>query len=133
VRGQNCRLTVVVSTLNEEKHLPALLRDLREQTLPVTDYEVIIVDGGSTDATVDVARLHAESTPNTRVYLNPRRWASSGRNIGAAHSRAAHLLFIDAHCRIPSPTMLADVLLVRIPRDGEHGFHGIVNGDSRAT
>ena len=46
-------LGVVVPTLNEAEHLPSLLADLSEMTIPPT---VVVADGGSTDATRELAR-----------------------------------------------------------------------------
>ncbi|HID09424.1 TPA: glycosyltransferase, partial [Candidatus Micrarchaeota archaeon] len=48
------RITVVIPTLNEEENLNCLLQMLANQTLK--DFEVIVVDGGSSDGTVQVAR-----------------------------------------------------------------------------
>jgi glycosyltransferase involved in cell wall biosynthesis len=49
--GQGCRVTVVVPALNEAENLPHVLPHI-----PSSVYEVVLVDGGSTDGTVDVAR-----------------------------------------------------------------------------
>jgi rSAM/selenodomain-associated transferase 2 len=55
-------ISVVIPAYNEEQALPATLRSLLTQP---GDYEVIVVDGGSTDRTVEVAK----------TFLGGRRWA----------------------------------------------------------
>jgi glycosyltransferase involved in cell wall biosynthesis len=49
------RLSVVIPALNEERHLGQLLLDIRRQSL--RPEEVIVVDAGSRDATVRIAKL----------------------------------------------------------------------------
>ena len=46
-------ISVIIPTLNEEASLPALLEAIRQQE---TESEVIVVDGGSRDRTLEVAR-----------------------------------------------------------------------------
>ena len=48
------QLSIVIRTLNEEKWLPSVLKSLREQT--VKDIEIILVDSGSTDRTLEIAK-----------------------------------------------------------------------------
>ncbi len=56
------------------------------------DYELIVVDDGSTDETGDVARSFA----TVRYIRQERRGVSAARNRGAAESRAAYLAFLDS-------------------------------------
>ena len=50
------RLSIVIPVLNSEKTLPACLAAIAAQTLPRTDYEIVIADAGSSDRTVAIAR-----------------------------------------------------------------------------
>lgn len=84
------RLSVIVPTLDEEAHLGRTLEGLVRP-----DVEVIVVDGGSADATVDVAaRLGA------RVLHAPRGRARQ-LNAGASAARGEVLLFLHADTRLP--------------------------------
>ncbi len=91
-------LGVVIPTLNEARALPALLRDLSHLTPPP---QVVVVDGGSTDETREVAR-----EAGAQVI-----WAPRGRgtqmNVGAACLSTPWLLFVHADSRIPPKTRSA--------------------------
>ena len=52
-------ISVVIRTLNEETYLGDLLSSIRSQRLPDEwSVEVVVVDSGSTDATLDIAKSH---------------------------------------------------------------------------
>jgi rSAM/selenodomain-associated transferase 2 len=79
-------VSVVIPTLNEEANLPVTLRQLAERA----DVELIVVDGGSTDGSREVARRH---TPY--VFLShPGR--ARQMNEGARHATGDILLFLHA-------------------------------------
>ena len=87
-------MSVVVPALNEERHVGQLLRDLARQTrMP---QEVIVVDAGSHDGTVDVARQFA----GVRV-LHGERPVARGRNLGGRSSSGDVVIFFDADVRLP--------------------------------
>jgi rSAM/selenodomain-associated transferase 2 len=93
------RLSIVVPTLNEEARIGACLQALG--TLRRRGAEVIVVDGGSTDATVAVAAPLAD-----RVLQAPRGRARQ-MNAGAAQARAETLLFLHADTRLPDDALHA--------------------------
>ena len=72
-------ISVIIPTLDEEQSLPALLSRLREEGHDGPGCEIIVVDGGSTDATVRLAREHG-----ARVLTSP-----PGRGLQLCHGAAA--------------------------------------------
>ena len=86
-------LSVVVPTLNEERHIGSLLSDVMEQTKKAD--EVIVVDAGSGDGTVSVVRR----SPNV-VLLNGSPPVAKGRNLGGRRARGDVLIFLDADVRL---------------------------------
>ena len=80
-------ISIVIPTLNEERSLPSLLNAIRQQTV---DHEVIVVDGGSQDRTLDIARDHRART----LISRPGRGAALC--LGAANSGGEVLLFLHA-------------------------------------
>jgi glycosyltransferase involved in cell wall biosynthesis len=96
-------ISVVIPTLNEEKFIERTIRALLDQTLPKSEYEIIVSDSSSTDATVEIAKSLAD-----RVVVCKCMSAGYGRNFGAKHAKGDMLAFIDADT-IASPTYLEGV------------------------
>ena len=88
------RFSVIIPALNEEKFLPKLLNSLAGQTMK--DFEVIVVDGKSTDKTVAVAKSFAKDLPFLKVIVSPRANLPLQRNVGVKEARGEWLVFVDA-------------------------------------
>jgi len=80
-------ISIIIPTLNEARRLPGLLKAIREQR---TDNEVIVVDGGSTDRTLEVARDH-----EVQILAAPAG-RGAALSIGARASQGEVLLFLHA-------------------------------------
>ncbi|MCB9948064.1 MAG: glycosyltransferase [Rhodospirillaceae bacterium] len=91
-------ISVVVVARNEERKIGACMRSLAGQHYPAGRVEIILVDDGSTDATVDVARA---ASPGLRVVSNPGRSISANRNVGWRAARSGLVAFLDADCEAP--------------------------------
>lgn len=87
-------ISIVIPALNEENFLPHLLTSLAKQTK--RDFEVIVVDGSSTDKTVEVACSFGNSLPKLEVIVSQKANLPLQRNIGARASSGEWLVFIDA-------------------------------------
>ncbi len=94
-------ITIVIPTLDEEKHLPNLLRSLEQQTY--RDFEVVVADADSQDRTREIAARHG-----CRVVRGGP--VAKGRNAGARQARGEYILFLDADVTV-APTFLEDLLL----------------------
>jgi len=87
-------LSVIIPTLNEEKHLPILLKSLKSNIKDI-DAEVIIVDANSKDKTIQIAR--ESKIKNMRTFvLRKKKGPAYQRNYGASKAKAPWLLFLDA-------------------------------------
>lgn len=95
-------ISVIVPALNEEKDLGACLRRLSCQCVK-EDYEIIVVDGGSKDCTVSLAKKHAEL-----VIPQKSRGIGGARRDGAAAARGDKLAFTDADTLV-SPEWLSEI------------------------
>jgi len=91
--------SIIIPALNEEKYLPKLLTDLSNQTFK--DFEVIVVDGKSTDRTVSKAREFAKILPSLKVITSSTRHVCAQRNLGAKEALSDILIFSDADNRLP--------------------------------
>ena len=95
------RLAVIVPTLDEAAGIGASLEALAP--LRARGHEVIVVDGGSSDATVELARPLADQV------LSSARGRAIQMNTGARAARAEALVFLHADTRLPA---LADALII---------------------
>jgi glycosyltransferase involved in cell wall biosynthesis len=86
------RCSIIIRCYNEAAHLPRLLYGISQQAM--RDFEVIAVDSGSTDDTLDILARHGVKT----LALAPEAF-SFGRscNLGAEAARGEYLVFISAH------------------------------------
>ncbi|MDG4830326.1 glycosyltransferase family 2 protein [Solwaraspora sp. WMMD1047] len=139
--GRRPTVTVVVPTRNEERNLPHVF-----ERLPGDVHEVILVDGGSTDRTVEVAR---ELRPDVRVVQQTRTGKGNALACGFAAATGDIVVMIDADgstdpAEIPRfvDTLLAGADfakgsrfraggdshdITRLRRLGNEGLNGIVN------
>lgn len=97
--GPYPRLSVIVAARNEAEDLPGALDDLLAQDYP--DLEILVVDGGSTDGTAEVARARS---PRVRLLAEPplpAGWVGKnfGCHVGAGAATGKVLLFTDADLR----------------------------------
>jgi glycosyltransferase involved in cell wall biosynthesis len=86
-------VSVIVPALNEERHIGHLIGDIGRQTR--RPQEVIVVDAGSHDGTVAVARQFA----GVRV-LHGERPVARGRNLGGQSASGDVMVFLDADVRL---------------------------------
>jgi glycosyltransferase involved in cell wall biosynthesis len=91
-------LSVVIPTYNRLPILQKCLRALEAQQLaePITGYEVVLVDDGSTDATVDWLRAEAADLPHVRLIQQEHGGPAAGRNRGVEQARGEVIVFIDS-------------------------------------
>jgi len=98
--------SVVIRTYNEEKYLDQLLTAVTNQKCEHVDLEIIVVDSGSTDATVDIANKH-----KCRITHIKKEDFTFGRslNIGCEFARGDFLLFVSGHCIPTTENWLDDM------------------------
>jgi rSAM/selenodomain-associated transferase 2 len=123
------RISVIIPTLNEAAALPAALASLRTQK----PHEIIVVDGGSSDGTTELAG-------EVRVLTGVRGRAAQ-MNFGAKHATSDGLLFLHADCTLEDgaldeaarllqrPNVAAGCFRMTVPR-GEWLYRSI---DASAT
>jgi succinoglycan biosynthesis protein ExoA len=93
-------ITVLVPVRNEARFLARTLEQLVGQEYPADRFEVLVVDGCSTDATRAIAGSIALDRPQVRVLDNPRRLSSAARNIGLRAARGDLIVVVDGHCEL---------------------------------
>lgn len=99
--GHRTVVTVVMPVRDEAAHLPASLGSVLAQDWPADRLQVLVVDGGSTDGTTEVARRLADAAGRqVEVVDNPAGIVPVAMNLGLARARGEVVVRVDGHCTI---------------------------------
>src|SRR5687768_15501471 len=91
------KVSVVVPVYNVEPYLAACLQSISAQTY--RNIEVVVVDDGSTDGSLAVARRARRQDRRIRIVTQPNGGLSSARNTGTAAATGEYLAFVDSDDR----------------------------------
>jgi hypothetical protein len=97
MRETSATVSVVIPVFNEEERILETLKSIAEGT--TKPLEIIVVDGRSTDKTVE---LIGEHYPDVIVLDNPERTAAVGRNVGVYAAHGDVIAFTDGDCVVDS-------------------------------
>ncbi|MDA0735425.1 MAG: glycosyltransferase [Chloroflexi bacterium] len=97
--------SIVIRTLNEERHLGKLLESIQQQTYKA--WEIVLVDSGSTDATLEIARRYTSN-----IYHIPQKEFTFGRSLnwGCRPATGRYLVFVSAHVDPLTNTWLGNLV-----------------------
>lgn len=86
-------LTVMLPVYNGEKYIAAAIESVISQ--PCRDLEVVVLNDGSTDATLKIAEGYAQRDPRVTVHSHPNYGIGRNRNEGFQFVRGTCLIFLD--------------------------------------
>jgi len=106
-------VSVVMPYYNRHEYMRETLESLRNQT--ISDFELIVVDDGSSDASAMAFLRELEASVDTfpfqmSIYWRPHLGAPSARNFGVTRARSEHVYFLDSDDLI-EPTTLEKLLI----------------------
>ena len=93
IRVKTSTVSVIIPTLQEENYIATILSRLKKVKTPI---EVIVVNSGSRDKTVEIAKHLAD-----KVYQIKKQGISNGKNFGAHRANGEILVFLDADITFP--------------------------------
>jgi glycosyltransferase involved in cell wall biosynthesis len=89
------KISAIIPAYNEEKMIKDAILSLKEQQFPKKDFEIVVIDDGSSDRTSEIAKKYADKVvkqKNSGPYI--------ARNRGAKIAKGEILVFIDADTRV---------------------------------
>jgi len=99
-------VSIIIRALNEERYLPDCLRAIRQQRYQ-GDIEIILVDSGSVDSTVEIAKTNGCNV----LYIPKEEFSYGGAlNYGISKARYDYIVVLSAHCVPDSPDWLSELL-----------------------
>jgi glycosyltransferase involved in cell wall biosynthesis len=99
------QFSIIIPAKNEESNIRYCLDAVRELDFSKDNYEVIVIDNGSTDGTVSIVNDHGCS-----VYVKPQLSLSGLRNFGASVALGNIFVFLDADC-VPDKDWLKNIAI----------------------
>jgi glycosyltransferase involved in cell wall biosynthesis len=85
------KLSVIIPSYNHEKFIERTLKSLEEQTFQ--DFEIILIDDGSTDRTVEMAK---KVNSRAKIFVQQNQGVDATRNRGVELSKGKYICFVDS-------------------------------------
>ena len=96
-------ISVLIVVRNEERYIVDCIKSIETQFNEATKWELIIIDGQSTDSTKLLSNNYLASVKyNWSIIDNPKRTLAPGWNLGIRHSKGKYILRPDAHATLHS-------------------------------
>ena len=119
------KISVIIPTYDEEKVLEGCIESLGEQTY--ADFEIIVVDDGSTDTTSQILRGASNTLPAFKFLEQKHKGPGAARNLGAKHAVGEILVFVDADMTF-GKDFLKNLIRPIVTNPPSHGY-----GEARGT
>ena len=99
------KISIIVPVYNVEKYLSRCLDSILNQDMALNDYEIIIVNDGSTDKSGDICLEYASKYSNIRYFEQKNQGQSVARNVGLKNATGEYIWFIDSDDFIESNSL----------------------------
>lgn len=95
--------SIIIATYNSEKTLSYTLKSIMEQSIDPKELEVLVIDGGSTDATREIAKRFG-----VKVYDNPKRLPEYAKAVGVGYAKGHYVMRMDSDEEFSYRTQIQD-------------------------
>lgn len=96
------KLSIIIPIYNVEKYVGRCIESCLKQDLPLSEYELLIVNDGSQDGSMDVVRQLARQYHNIRIVEQENAGLSAARNRGICEAKGEYVWFVDSDDYIES-------------------------------
>ncbi|MBS1974696.1 MAG: glycosyltransferase family 2 protein, partial [Bacteroidetes bacterium] len=123
-------VSILMTAYNREKYIAEAIESVLASTY--AHFELIIVDDGSKDNTVAIARGYAEKDPRVRVFVNEKNLGDyPNRNKAAGYATGKYLKYVDADDAIYYWGLQAEVEMMERFPEAAYGLDDIFQDDNR--
>ncbi|MEQ8558532.1 MAG: FkbM family methyltransferase [Henriciella sp.] len=125
-------VSIIMPVHNGERHLENAIKSVQGQNLE--DWELLLIDDGSTDSTPDIASRMAQTDPRIRVTSGKKGGVSKARNQGIELAEGRFIGFLDADDLLKEGSLAARVKVLEASKDFKlvHGWSDIINDEGKA-
>lgn len=95
--------SIIIATYNSERTLEYTLQSIRQQSIDQNELEILVVDGGSTDRTREIAQRYGAI-----LYNNPQRLPEYAKALGTSHANGHYVVRMDSDEEFSYCTQLQD-------------------------
>ena len=106
-------VSIIIPCFNEASYIQTCLDAVMNNIAGRHDAEVLVIDGGSSDGTIDIVNTYCRKSENVRLLHNPKRIAPSAENIGIKNARGEFVVIVDAHAELCSKYIVTCVDYLR--------------------
>lgn len=89
-------LSIIIPVYNVEKYVEKCIRSCECQDISKSDYEIIVINDGSKDNSLEVVNRVADEFANVRVFSQPNAGLSAARNKGMHEAQGDYYMFVDS-------------------------------------
>lgn len=107
MKQEKIQISVIIPVYNGEKYVASCIETLQKQTMN-TGFELIFIDDGSKDRTLEIIRKYAEKDNRIRFFSQKNKGVSAARNLGVSNSIGEWIVFVDVDDEI-EPEYLQDI------------------------
>ena len=95
-------VSIICPVYNEERFIAQCIISVLQQDISAKQWELLLVDGGSTDRTRELIKPYLKQYSNIQLLDNPLRTAPCAMNIGIRAAKGEYICRIDAHSSFPT-------------------------------
>ena len=96
-------VSCIIPVYNTEKYLPRCIESVLAQTF--VDWELLLIDDGSTDASGSICDEYAAKDERIRVFHKENGGISSARNVGLNYAQGEWIFFVDSDDSLPKTSL----------------------------
>ena len=94
-------VSIIIPIYNEQKHIKSCLDSIVNSDFDKTNLEVLLVDGGSTDKTLEIISSYIKNYPYFKLLHNSKQIVPVAMNMGIKQAQGSYIIRLDAHASYP--------------------------------